>query len=461
MTGVAPVHPFDLEPSLVGDHTYTSRQRRNLVDTGTMLIIMIVLLCLLPARMIIPQLTEVGRPALVVGLGIAVSWAITKLHPRLSMRGPQPLRWAVTVYLVAMLMAYAAGYLRGLPTLEANSADRTMIGIVIFLGVTLACADLIPNRERLDDVIRAFVWCGSTMALIGLIQFLFTFDITRYIQVPGLVLNGDLIGLSERGDGFYRVSSTATHYIEFSTVMALGVPFAIHTARFARHPLARHLAAAAALLMAAAIPATLSRTGILALAAALLTMTVTWDWRTRINIGIPAVGLMAVLAVVQPGLLGTLRSLFVGISNDPSIQGRTEDYAVVFSYFYDRPWLGRGPGTFVPELYIILDNEWLQHMVNSGIVGTGALIGLMLTAITLSIIAYRRATRPEDKHLCMCLIAVQVIAAIANSTFDAFAFTTYSTMLALFTGAAGAMWRFTHPKRQVRSATTRLVSESV
>jgi O-antigen ligase len=298
------------------------------------------------------------------------------------------------------------------------------------------------------------------MAGIGLVQFLFAIDVTAYIQVPGLVLKGDLIGFAERGTGFYRVSSTATHYIEFSTVMAIGVPFAIHTARFAHHPLARQLATVATVLMAAAIPATLSRTGILALAVALLAMMFAWDWRTRFNIGVPAVGLLAVLAVVQPGLLGTIRSLFTGIGNDPSIQGRTEDYGIVFAYFYERPWLGRGPGTFVPELYIILDNEWLQHMVNSGIVGLAALIGLILTSLTLSIIAFRRATRPEDKHLCMCLVAVQLIGVVSNSTFDAFGFTTYSTMLAVCTGAAGAMWRFTHPARQVRSATTRLVAEN-
>jgi O-antigen ligase len=460
LTSVAPVHPLDLDPSLIGERTYTSRQRRNLIDTGALLSVMIILLCLIPARMIIPQLTDVGRPALVVGLGVALSWAISKLHPRLSMRGPQPLRWAAAGYLAAMLMAYAAGYLRGLPTLEANSADRTIIAVVIFLGVALACADLIPNRARLDDVIRTLVWCGTIMAVIGLIQFLFVIDVTEYIQIPGLVMQGDLIGLAERGDGFYRVSSTATHYIEFSVVMAIGVPFAIHTARFARHPLARQSAAVAAVLMAGAIPATLSRTGILALAVALFAMMFAWDWRTRFNIGVPAIGLLAVLAVVQPGLLGTIRSLFAGISNDPSIQGRTEDYSIVFAYFHDRPWLGRGPGTFVPKLYIILDNEWLQHLVNSGLIGLGALIGLILTAITLSIIAFRRATRPEDKHLCMCLVAVQLIAVVSNSTFDAFGFTTYSTLLALFTGAAGAMWRFTHPARQVRSATTRLVTET-
>ena len=39
-----------------------------------------------------------------------------------------------------------------------------------------------------------------------------------------------------------------------------------------------------------------------------------------------AVGLMAVLMVVRPGLLGTLRSLFTNLGNDPSIEGRTEDY---------------------------------------------------------------------------------------------------------------------------------------
>ena len=79
----------------------------------------------------------------------------------------------------------------------------------------------------------------------------------------------------------------------------------------------------------------------------------------------------------------------------------------------------------------------------------------MSTAI-VAFIALRRARTEEDKHLCACLIAVQVMAVAAAATFDSMGFSTYTTMLALMTGAAGAMWRFTHPARRVRSATPRL-----
>ena len=41
---------------------------------------------------------------------------------------------------------------------------------------------------------------------------------------------------------------------------------------------------------------------------------------------------------------------------------------------------------------------------------------------------------------------------LVAGTFDSMAFTTHTILLALLTGAAGAMWRFTHPARQVRSA---------
>ena len=71
----------------------------------------------------------------------------------------------------------------------------------------------------------------------------------------------------------------------------------------------------------------------------------------------------------MPGLLGTLRSLFLHASSDPSVKGRTNDYTVVFQYVGERPWFGRGPGTFLPGRYILLDNQFLGALVATGVVG--------------------------------------------------------------------------------------------
>lgn len=450
------VHPFDLEPSLLDRQTYSTRRRRHLLDAGAVLCLVAGLAMLVPANLIVPGMTGIGRPAILMGTVLAFGWFVTKLHPRLVVRGPQPMRWAAGAYLVGMLLGYAAGHVRGLPALEANASDRTLVLVFVYAGIALVCADGLPNRSRLDDVIRVLLVLGVTMALIGHIQFVFDVNLVEYIDLPGLVNHMDTVGFRDRGTGFYQVASTTAHYIEFSTVMALLVPFAIHVTRFGPTRLVRQLAACCGLLMAAAIPVTLSRTGFVGLVISMLVMGLFWNWRIRYHILVIGIGLTMALMFIRPGLLGTLRSLFAYAGDDPSILGRTEDYGPSFEYVEERPWFGRGLGTFIPTLYRFIDNDWLIHLITVGIVGTAGYAGLHVTSITLAAIAYRRSTRDEDRHLCACIIAAQVMAVIVAFFFDALAFSTHTTVLAIITGAAGAMWRFTHPSRQVRSAAPRL-----
>jgi O-antigen ligase len=458
----AGVHPSDLEPALVAARTYATRRWRARIDAGTVISLMVCLLFTIPSSQILPQLTIAGRPALVLALGLFAWWVISRLSPWLVMVGPQPLRWAAMVYLLSILLSYFAGLLRGLPTLEANRQDFTLLVTFEFLGVMLMTADGLRNWERFWNVLRVFVWCAGFMAVVGLIQSILKIDVAQYLTLPGLHKNVDLAGFETRGtSGNVRVASTATHYIEFGTVMAMAVPFAIHFAKFAPTSRSRTAYGILALLSAAVIPMTISRTGIVALFGALAVMFVSvWGWRMRYNIMVVAIVLMGGLVVGKPGLLGTLRSMFLASSeSDNSIQGRTDDYSYVARWFAERPWLGRGPGTLIPDLYLVLDNQWLLTLVTGGLIGVAAMAALHITCISLAGIALRRSTRPADRHICAALISSQVVAILVAATFDSFSFTTFSFTLALMSGLAGAVWRFTHPARTVRTARPRWLVE--
>ncbi len=450
-----PVHPVDLEPSFVADGVYATRRRYTRVDVAVALAAMVCLLDILPSRLVVPSLTAVGRPALVVALLLWCWWLMVRLNPRLVMVGPQPMRWVVLAYLLSTLVSYAIGFLRGLTPMESNGADRALLAAAEFTGVILMAADGLPNWERLKMVIRVLVYCSAFMGVVGLLQFITKTDVTRYLLLPGLQLQQDLAGFEERGAGFLRAPSTTTHYIEFSAVMALALPFAIHCAIFEQNPRRRRRFIVCALLIAAAVPVTLSRTGIVAVAVVMLVMLPIWGWRMRYNILSFTVGLLVVFASVKPGLIGTLKSLFTGASDDPSVQGRTERYGLVGHYFAERPWFGRGTGTWIPPMYQILDNQWLGTALSTGIVGVTVVAVLHISAIALAGIALRRSTAFEDRHLCVALIAVQLAAILIEGTFDAFAFSTYVTTFSLLTGFAGTVWRFTHPARTVRTSAVR------
>src|SRR4029453_19280996 len=229
------VHPVDFEPSLIAPHTYTSRRLRVRLDVATVIALLVCLLYMLPAALIVPGLTFAGRPALVLALALFAWWLLARLSPSLFMVGPQPLRWACLIYLVSILLSYIAGLLRGLPTLEANRQNFTLLATFQFIGLVLMSADGVANWDRLRKILRVFLWAAAFMAVIGLIQSVFEFDIAQRLIVPGLEIKADMPAFQKRGGGLFRVAGTAIHYIEFSTVLAMAVPFGLHFARFAPH----------------------------------------------------------------------------------------------------------------------------------------------------------------------------------------------------------------------------------
>ncbi len=105
-------------------------------------------------------------------------------------------------------------------------------------------------------------------------------------------------------------------------------------------------------------------------------------------------GLVAFSGVV-PGLLGTIKSSFTNLGNDPSVEGRTDDYDIVFTYIGNRPWFGRGPGTFLPSRYIVLDNEALYTLVTIGYVGLVAVIALF---VAMALIARKVSRNGEGRR---------------------------------------------------------------
>ncbi len=449
-------HPADLEPSLVARNTYLSRRRFLYIDSALVLILMLCLLDLMPAALIVPGMTDLGRPALIVGVLSFAWWILVRLNPRLTVIGPQAIRWAVLAYWVSVLISYAMGYLRGLTAIEVNGTNRALFYAAAFTVVIFMMAYGLPNWDRLMAVLRAFVYCGGFMAIVGLMQFILKYDITQYLKLPGLQVHGLESDFVERGVAF-RVASTAFHYIEFSCVQATTLPFAMHFAMFSPTRKQRRRFLVLALCIGAAIPVTISRTGILALVAVVVVMLPVWNWRQRYNFLGMTIALAGVLMVVKPGLLGTVRDLFTEADQDTSVTARTGRYGMVGHYFAQTPWFGRGTGTWIPPQYQILDNYWFTFALDNGLFGVAMLAALHITAISLAVIARRRATTVADRHLCTVLISSQLVALLVAATFDSLSFTTYAMTLAVTVGACGTVWRFTHPERRVRTSTARRI----
>ncbi len=149
------------------------------------------------------------------------------------------------------------------------------------------------------------------------------------------------------------------------------------------------------------------------------------------------------MQVLVPGLLGTVKSLFLNIRNDPSFQGRTDDYANIGKFIRERPFFGRGIGTFLPSLYILLDNQYIGIILEMGFVGLASLALLFLSGIFSARSARRRSSDQSVRSLGQAFAASIVIAMASFITFDALSFAMVTGVVFLLLGCCGAIWRLT------------------
>jgi O-antigen ligase len=436
-----------------------SREGRSLVpalrrwrpDAVTFLTLFLALLFLIPARRVVPGIGGVGRPAVFVGLACLTWWGVAKVVPRMTCRVRQPVRVSVYAFAGVTLVAYALAHGRGLVGLESRAADRWLVLTAAMVGVALLAVDGIPSRNRLDALLLRLVFLASCMAVVGWLQYLGVFDLAQVMTLPGLELNSDLASIgTRRGSDVSRVLGTATHPLEFGVIMAISLPLALHYALHAATPRQHFHRWAAVVLIGAGAAFSVSRAAVLGLIVVAIVIIPAWSSRLRLGALIVVLFGVPLTRTAFPGLIGTFRALFRDPNTDPSIQGRTGDYGQVFDYIADRPWFGRGPGTFMPERYFFLDNEVLMTLVTRGFVGLAAFVGLFLTPMVLARRVARRGPDDASRHLGQALLASITAAFVTSVTFDALSFATYSGTVFVLMGAAGALWRFSevgeHPE---------------
>lgn len=397
---------------------------------------------LIPARLVIRGMGAAGRPSVAVGVAIAFLWLVSALRPHGLPSGRQPIRWAVGIYAGVQLIGHAVGFDR-LPTAaQASSADRWIIVWVSFAGVTLAVADGLRTRSQVDRLLRILLLFGSVLSVVGLLQFFADIDLTRYIRIPGLRLNSDLIGVTTRGElDIPRVMGTANHYIEFGVVLALLLPLALHYVLFAPPGRSRIWRWTVLALIGLGIPLSISRSAIVTAAVALLWLMAVWTWRQRYNALVLGVLAVSVFHIVNRGVLGTIKALFTEAENDPSVTARIERGPIVMKLWRERPVLGWGAGMVTPEEFLLLDNQLYKSLLAGGAVGLVAFLLLFLIPYVVGRSVRLRAADEATRQLGQVLATTMAAMVVVSATFDTFSFGTFMATAAILIGSAGALWR--------------------
>jgi O-antigen ligase len=114
---------------------------------------------------------------------------------------------------------------------------------------------------------------------------------------------------------------------------------------------------------------------IMVLGTALVILLLGWPkrWRRRCYLALPAA--VVAIRILTPGVVGTIRALFLKFGQDNSVTGRTEDYQVAFRVFADNPILGVGMGNWAVARFLkdpgyaagSPHNSYLLALVEGGI----------------------------------------------------------------------------------------------
>ncbi|SDE15800.1 O-antigen ligase family protein [Rhodococcus tukisamuensis] len=394
------------------------------------------LIPILPSFSVLPgPLKSNGSPAKLIAVLLfgLVMLGFVFVRRTASSRSIRPGVVIMLLYLLLQLAIYGVGLHRVDNAVVQGSMTRALINLVANVGVALYIIVRVRTARGRNFVLGCLATGLAFACLVGLLQSVANIDLRFLFQPPGFVTNSDELEMGERW-GAKRVVGTSQHAIEFSVLAAVAVPLAIYFARNAAKRQVRWAAVAACGLALVSMPAAVSRTGIIALATAFLVYM--WNFNVRqLAIGL-AVGctVLAVYIATFPDIAIALWNTTVASETDPSVLSRTSDYAMVSQTFREHPVFGLGLGATPPTVYGYLDNEFLQAVVQGGIVGVAAIMVLAAGGIFGIAAALRGATTTREREQAYSLGSIFIAIIVCASTFDLFNFQQVTRILFVIFG---------------------------
>ncbi|WP_018684763.1 O-antigen ligase family protein [Actinokineospora enzanensis] len=429
-------------PDFVGGKAGTPVKARSKADGATVACVYALAMTVIPAALVIKGLPMSLAPGVAIGLAMGVLWFLAQMVTTLGVaKGRNAARIALFLFVCAQLATYGYATYGYLPPDELSAADRTLVTTMAVVAVGVAVTDGVRGLARIDRVLKTMIVGATFMAFVGILQFMAGLDLTQYLMLPGLRANGSLSYVLERSN-FRRPAGTAGHPIEFGVVCAMTVPLALHYAlRGVDHGGQKKRWWLCLAILAVASMQSLSRSAVLGLAIAAIFIIPAMAPKRRIKALWGILGFMVAMRVMVPGLVGTLLSLFTSISVDPSAESRRRAVERAGKEIPQHLWLGRGMGTYLPEKYGWLDNEYLGTLVQNGAIGLALLIFIYLAGIYCAFRARLASKDPRIRDLGVTLAACIAVPGISSATFDLLGFAVATGYTFLLIGLAGALWR--------------------
>lgn len=410
-------------------------------DGATLVTVFVVLQLIVPANLVISRVPLSLSPASISAMLVGLCWLCTQLTNTLGVaKGRNAVRTMLFLYICSVLATYGVATYGYLPPDELNLADHSLVLALALVGLALGLCDGVRGQDRLYVVLKTIAIMGAIVAVVGMLQFLFDIDLTQY-GLPGLRSTADYGAITERAD-MRRVAATTGTPIEFGVVCAMLLPLPLHLAtKAARRSQPTALWWLCAGLIAAGLMFSISRSAIIGAMGAVAILFLGWPARRRLQALLVFLGFLGLMKVMVPGLLGAFYGLFANMGKDDSIRYRTHDYAAASTEIAKHFWLGRGLGTWYAPKHQVFDNQYLLSLVEIGVVGLVAFMGIFVAGIYAAIRARFTTSDVDERDLSQTLAAILVVPIIGCATFDLAAFATATAIAFIIAGAAGSLLR--------------------
>jgi len=342
---------------------------------------------------------------------------------------------------------------------RAESVMQTLLKTLMFWVTYLFVVYALPSilrRVDIDLICKLLAGGGALVAVAAIVESRTNYNVFNHLttfmpflrlgQIP--LTTTDLTAVSRGGRP--RAYASAQHPIAMGAAFVVLLPFAFYLAMST----GKRRWWLAAALMLFGLFATVSRTGFMMLA--FLVLIFFWLRHKELKRYWPAlIPLIGVLHFAVPGTFGTVFQSFFPKGGLVAQQagtgvghGRIATLKPVLRQeFYPNPIFGEGFGTRIsgdngPDIVSnapILDDEWANVLVQTGIVGTFALIWLLVRSVRMLARMSREEPGPRG-WLPAGLAAAIGSYGIGMLTFDAFSFDQVTFLFFLCIGLAGVLY---------------------
>jgi hypothetical protein len=330
-----------------------------------------------------------------------------------------------------------------------------------FLIVLYLCASVIGRGTRRDALLAVLAAGGTVLAVAAIVEARTGFNPFDHLHKIVPVLDQTAPPLHDRVSGRggrLRAYASAQHSIALGAALAMLLPFACYLAQ----KTGRRAWWGCAIVLTLGALSTVSRTAALMLMVEVITLLVLKPQLAR-RLWPMALPFVVVMHVAMPGTLGAFKGAFFPEGGLIAEQkqgagtygsGRIADLGPGLAEWSQKPLFGQGFGTRVsvrtdPKWNApILDNQWLNLLLETGIAGVLAIAWILIRTVRRMGRASRRAEDDADSWLLAAFTAAIAAFGVGMFTYDAFAFIQVTFVLFILLGLAAPELRAAAAERR-------------